>query len=130
MDKTIRNSFEQNLIDNGYKIFKNNFNNSIRGFQKKYTDEKGVKYFLNCYHYNYGEQIPNSSALKIDSYCWGAQFNLQNGKCNNTVDLHFSGKFIEDDYDTEISSLPLVEAFYETFFRNFNCEYYESNTGI
>jgi hypothetical protein len=52
MDTTIRNNFEQEMIDNGYKIFKSSFNNSLRGFQKKFTDKKGVKYFITVWHYN------------------------------------------------------------------------------
>ena len=46
VDKTINNSFEQELIDKGYKIFKDNWKNAIRGFQKKFTDEKGIRYFI------------------------------------------------------------------------------------
>ena len=46
MDTTIRNNFEQEMIDNGYKIFESSLNNSLRGFQKKFKDKKGVKYFI------------------------------------------------------------------------------------
>ena len=34
VDKTIYNSFEQELIDNGYRIFSSSIKSAIRGFQK------------------------------------------------------------------------------------------------
>ena len=58
VDKTIYNSFEQELIDNEYNIFKDYLKNSIRGFQKKFTDKNGIKYFITIYHYNFNKQIP------------------------------------------------------------------------
>lgn len=57
MDLNIRNKFEQSLIDEGYKIFTINYKNALRGFQKKVEDEKGVRYFINVYHYNHSEQL-------------------------------------------------------------------------
>ena len=117
----VRNSFEQELINSGYKTFKSYLNKSLRGFQKKYKDTKGIKYFLNCYHYNHGEQIPHSSAPNENSYHWEAQFNI--GK--NVVDINFGGIFIPDGWGNSLTTLKEVEDFYEQFFIKFNCDYYE-----
>jgi hypothetical protein len=43
VDTSINNSFEQELVDSGYKWFTDNWKNSIRGFQKRITDKKGTK---------------------------------------------------------------------------------------
>ena len=42
----IRNSFEQEMIDKGYKTFKSGFNNSLRGFQRRFDDDKGKDILL------------------------------------------------------------------------------------
>ena len=47
---------EQDLIDSGYKKFRNSgFNLSDYGYQKKFTDDKGVMYFINIWVYNYNK---------------------------------------------------------------------------
>lgn len=44
IDKNYNNEFELQIKELGYTWFKDNWKNSLRGFQKKFTDEKGIKY--------------------------------------------------------------------------------------
>lgn len=122
--KEIRNDFEQSLIDAGYKIYKDNLRQAIRLFQKAYRDELGVKYFLNVYHYNHGEQLPHTSAPNQDSYQFDAQFNLADNGKDNTIDVQFMGDFTENEWRDKTTLLD-AELFYERLFTSTGCKYYE-----
>lgn len=115
MDKTIRNSFEHGLIDNGYKIFKDSLRNSIRGFQKRYDDEHGKKYFINFYHYNHGEQIGGYAPFE-DTYYAEVQFEYD----NHIMNIGIGGNFTESEI-----TLPEVEKKIEDLFLFTNANYYE-----
>ena len=43
IDKSFNNEFEKQLEAAGYRWFRDMWKSSIRGFQKKFTDESGVK---------------------------------------------------------------------------------------
>jgi len=55
---------EQDLIDSGYKKFRNHgFNLSDYGYQKKFTDDKGVMYFITIWVYDYNKLQYSSTAI-------------------------------------------------------------------
>lgn len=128
--KQINNEFEQTLIDNGYRFFKDNLKNSIRGIQKKYTDEKGVKYFITGYHYNFAKQFPhildstNTESLKKDKYTFESQFIKEKEGKAETVNVSFSAEFLPNS-ERPASSLKEVEDFFEKIFKDFGFNYYE-----
>lgn len=78
----IRNEFEQSMIDQGYKVFKHNHKNAIRGFQKDIIDDKGIRYYITVYHYNHKEQLQLESVPSGDTYTANAQFNLDKATTN------------------------------------------------
>jgi hypothetical protein len=120
IDLKFNNSFEKQLEEAGYKWFKDNWKNSIRGFQKRFTDDKGIKYFINGYHYNFYKQHISEKALDIDKYTFDCQFNIG----DNVVDLQFSNDFLPNEF-RKITTLKEVEEFYEKFFIDNKCKYYE-----
>ena len=125
MDTTIRNNFEQEMIDNGYKIFKSSFNNSLRGFQKKFTDKKGVKYFITVWHYNHSEQLGLENLPKGDSYTADTQFRFNNGGKDNTCDIEYWGDVLPNEW-RPVTTLKDIEDFFETFWKKMKPDYYES----
>ena len=126
VDKTINNSFEQELIDNGYKIFKDNWKNSIRGFQKKFTDEKGIRYFINVYHYNYAKQIAGCNIEPVDTYSFDSQFRVDKNNKDACVDVTYSADMLPNKY-RPVTTLQEVERFFDEFFVKFNVDYYETS---
>lgn len=128
MDITeIRNEFEQQLIDRGYKFFADNWKNSLRGIQKRFIDEKGVKYFITGYHYNMGEQFPHKNAPNADKYTFTAQFRVDENTKDKTIDVDFSADFLPNEY-REVTGVEEMEDFFEQMFVNIKAEYYELNT--
>ncbi len=107
----INNSFEQEMIFRSYQIFQDNYKNAIRGFQRKISDGKGTKYFINIYHYNHRKQIGSPNIPEGDSYTASVQFDFGNATCNvdywGTINLHD------------------IEHFFETFWQKMKPEYYE-----
>jgi len=126
IDKEIRNSFEQELVDNGYNIFKSSFRNSIKGFQKRIKDEKGTKYFINIWHYNHAEQLERDDIKKEDTYMADSQFKFNKEGQDSTCDIQFTGDFLPNEH-REITTLKDIEDFFETFFRKMKPDYYERN---
>ena len=112
MKPQIRNKFEQSLLDNGYKIFSQNINSAIRGFQKRIIDDTGVKYFVTIYHYNHAEQLGRDDIPKEDSYTSESQFTFQEA----TSDLSYWEKDI---------SLEDIENFFSSFWESMKPDYYE-----
>jgi hypothetical protein len=125
MDTTIRNNFEQEMIDNGYKIFKSSFNNSLRGFQKKFTDKKGVKYFITIWHYNHSEQLGLENVPKGDSYTADTQFRFDNEGKDNTCNIEYWGDVLPNEW-RPVTTLKDIEDFFETFWKKMKPDYYES----
>lgn len=126
MDTTIRNNFEQEMIDKGYKIFKSSFNKSLRGFQKKFTDKKGVKYFITIWHYNYSEQLGLENLPKGDSYTADTQFRFDNEGKDNTCNIEYWGDVLPNEW-RPVTTLKDIEDFFETFWKKMKPDYYESN---
>ena len=125
MDTTIRNNFEQEMIDKGYRIFKSPFNNSLRGFQKKFTDKKGVKYFITVWHYNHSEQLGLENLPKGDSYTTDTQFRFDNGGKDNTCNIEYWGDVLPNEW-RPVTTLKDIENFFETFWKKMKPDYYES----
>lgn len=123
IDKSINNYFEKLLVDEGYNIFKSSFNNSIRGFQKKFTDDIGIKYFITIYHYNHGRQISTCNEYE-DSYIVEVQFRYDEDSKDNVIDVTFSGNFLHNKY-REPTSLKDAEEHIEKYWKTMNYEYYE-----
>ena len=126
MEKEIRNSFEQEMIDNGYKIFKSSFNNSLRGFQKRFDDKKGKKYFITIWHYNHSEQLGLENVPKGDSYTADTQFRFDNGGKDNTCNIEYWGDVLPNEWRA-VTTLKDIEDFFETFWKKMKPDYYESN---
>ena len=126
MDTTIRNNFEQEMIDNGYKIFESSFNNSLRGFQKKFKDKKGVKYFITVWHYNHSEQLGLENVPKGDSYTADTQFRFDNEGKDNTCNIKYWGDVLPNEW-RPVTTLKDIEDFFETFWKKMKPDYYESN---
>lgn len=121
IDKSYSNEFEKQLEVAGYKWFKDMLNNSLRGFQKRFTDEKGTKYFITGYHYNFGKIYPYVEDR--DEYSFDVQFRFR--EKDYVVDLRFSGTFLPNKWDRPISTLKDVEEFYEKAWRDMGADYYE-----
>jgi len=127
LDKTIYNSFEQELVDSGYKIFQSGFSHAIRGFQKRFDDEVGKKYFITIWHWNHGKQHPEwNNAPNKDSYEFDLQFRIDKEGKDLTVNLTITGKNLPDEYGQEIVSLKETEEFIEKTWRDMNAAYYET----
>jgi hypothetical protein len=131
--KKINNEFEQTLIDNGYKFFKDNWHNALRGIQKRFEDEKGIKYYITGYHHNYSIQYSDHQTLSsdnLDRYNFKVQFRYdkrevddKSGK-DQTIDVSFSADFVPNPY-RPLTSLKEVEDFFEKMFVDFKFDYYE-----
>ena len=127
VDKTIYNSFEQELIDSRYKIFKSVFNNSIRGFQKRFDNEIGKKYFITVWHWNHGKQHPEwENAPDKNTYEFDLQFKVNKYEKELTVNLTIWGKNLPDDYGENIISLKETEEFIDKTWNSMGCPYYET----
>lgn len=125
MDTTIRNNFEQEMIDNGYKIFKSSFNNSLRGFQKRFDNKKGKKYFITIWHYNHSEQLGLENLPKGDSYTADTQFRFDNEGKDNTCNIEYWGDVLPNEW-RPVTTLKDIENFFETFWKKMKPDYYES----
>ena len=130
---SFNNEFELQLEKAGYKWFKDNWKHSLRGFQKRFNDEKGIKYFITGYHYNHSEQLNRPDLKTKDSYTFDVQFILDdtrfegkervNGK-SQCIDIQFSADFLPNEY-RPVTSLQEVEEFYEKTWDNLGQPYYE-----
>ena len=126
MNFEIRNNFEQELINNGYKFFKDTWKGSIKGIQKKFTDENGTKYFITGYLYNLKEQHPDRDLPDGDKYTFTVQFGYdENGK-DITVDINYSADFVDNPW-RRLTTLKEVEEYFENIFIKTGAEYYEKN---
>lgn len=122
----IRNSFEQNMIDSGYKVFKSSFKSALRGFQKKFIDDHGIKYFITIWHYNHFEQLERPDVPNRNTYTADTQFRFTKGTVESTCNIEYWG-FIEPIKDSKIGLLTLkdIEIFFENAFNKLKPEYYE-----
>ena len=123
--KEIRNSFEQEMIDNGYSIFTSHFKEAIRGFQKRFDDEKGKKYFITIWHYNHAEQLGREDVPSKDSYTADSQFSFDKDSKDITCNIEYWGEVLPNEY-REITTLKDIEDFFENFWIKMKPDYYES----
>jgi hypothetical protein len=122
--KEIRNDFEQEMTDNGYEIFESNHKKAIRGFHKKITDKKGIKYFITIWHYNHAEQLNRDDVPKKDSYTADSQFRFDEYGKDTTCNVEFWGNMFPNEY-TKVTTLKDIEDFFENFFKKMKSDYYE-----
>src|SRR5690606_21186391 len=126
LDTSYSNEFELQLKEAGYKWFKDNWKNSLRAFQKKFTDEKGTKYFITGYHWNFGKQLNRTGIEDRDQYSFDVQFNIDKKGKYQTIDIIYSGDFLPNEY-RPVTTLKEVEDFYEKIWKDMNADYYELN---
>jgi hypothetical protein len=122
---TYDNKFEKQLEAAGYKWFEDHWKNSLRGFQKRFRDDKGTKYFITGYHWNFGVSYPDRAENR-DEYSFDVQFTIDKGGKSQTIDLKFGADFLPNDY-RPVSTLEEVEQFYENAWLQMGAEYYELN---
>lgn len=107
----------QILLANGYKRFPTNSINhplAVCGYQKRVEDDKGIKYFINAYEYNF-EDLHNYPGSKI-SYQFEEQFKLHDDEAVRVTYLYNKTKALKD-----------IEDWFENTFKNLSCIYYELN---
>ena len=121
---TFDNEFEKQLEAAGYHWFKDNWKNSLRGFQKRFRDDKGTKYFITGYHYNFGSVYPDRAENR-DQYSFDVQFRIERDGKDQTIDLRYSAEHLPNEWGRPIASLKEVEEFYEKAFNDFGADYYE-----
>lgn len=122
---TFDNEFEKQLEAAGYKWFEDNWKNSLRGFQKRFRDELGTKYFITGYHWNFGLVYPDRAEDR-DEYSFDVQFTVDKGGKSQTIDLRYSADMLPNQW-RPVTTLKEVEEFYEKAWKDFGAEYYELN---
>ena len=122
---TYDNKFEKQLEAAGYKWFEDHWKNSLRGFQKRFRDDKGTKYFITGYHWNFGVTYPDRAENR-DAYSFDVQFTIDKGGKSQTIDLRYGADFLPNDY-RPVTTLEEVEQFYENAWLQMGAEYYELN---
>ncbi len=67
---------EEILLENGYRKFLQEEGRVL--YQKKLTDEKGIKFYIDCYHdtFNFKQKDAPKSW-----WTFGIQFTLEDGNC-------------------------------------------------
>lgn len=121
---TYDNEFEKQLEEAGYKWFEDNWKNSLRGFQKRFRDDLGTKYFITGYHWNFGEKYPDME--NRDQYTFDVQFRINKDGKDQTIDLKYSADMLPNQW-RPVTTLKEVEQFYEKAFNDFGADYYELN---
>lgn len=124
IDKRFNNEFEKQLEKAGYKWFHDNWKSSLRGFQKRITDEKGTKYFITGYHYNFSKSYPERNLDNIDSYIFHGKFVIKKDGKEFIVNVEFRFDFV-DNLWCNIIILQDVEEFFEKTWNYMGAEYYE-----
>ena len=122
---TFDNEFEKQLEAAGYKWFEDNWKNSLRGFQKRFRDEHGTKYFITGYHWNFGKAYPDRAEDR-DEYSFDVQFIVDKGGKSQTIDLRYGADMLPNQW-RPVTTLKEVEEFYEKAWKDFGAEYYELN---
>ena len=125
IETTFNNEFEKQLEEAGYKWFEDNWKNSLRGFQKRFRDDLGTKYFITGYHWNFGLVYPDRAEDR-DQYSFDVQFIVDKGGKSQTIDLRYSADFLPNEWRS-VTTLKEVEQFYEKAWNDFGADYYELN---
>lgn len=92
------------LLQEGYKKF-NQPDGEPTLYQKKIKDDKGIKYFINCYHYNFPNMNMNT---------W--EFDMQTTSKAGTINTRL--------FNTEIN-IHQIEVFLECAWKDYGSNYYE-----
>lgn len=125
IDKTINNNFEQELIDDGYRFYKDNLYNSIRLIQKEFNDEVGVKYYISIYHYNFRRKFPNRTDVEdVDSYDCKCRYIIDKKGKHKSITVSFNAKFLPNKYNA-ITTKKEMENFFEGMFWYLKADYNE-----
>lgn len=127
VDKTIYNFFEQEMIDAGYKIFKSSIKQAIRGFQKRFDDEYGKKYFITIWHWNHKKQNPIWNCAERDTYECETQLNVDKNNKELTVDISVMANVLPDEFNegNNLTTLTDIEDFFEKTWNDMSKPYYE-----
>lgn len=103
---------KQDLLEAGYKPFKSKVKlYTDQGYQKRFDDEKGKRYFITVWEYDNREFQDRAPALPDFSYAPDSQFD-SNGV---TFDVNMIGA----------DSVEHMEAFFERTWSSMDCDYYE-----
>ena len=94
---------KEKLLKEGYRRFEQPSDEPTL-YQKKVSDRKGIKYFINCYHY--------FLQGKMDSWDYKLQIEIKAGTVN--IILFNTGVTIEE-----------LELFFESTWKNYGACYYE-----
>ena len=119
-----RMDFMSALLDNGYRYWEDKLKGSEGLYQKRVKDEKGTKYFLNVYHWDWTKYDPNT--VRPDSFTYDGQFRLDEEGKDNTINVSFGGDFLDNDH-TEVTTIEDAEKFFEDLFNKMKFDYYERN---
>ena len=126
--ESIHETIVKQMLESGYKEFNPNsiFVSSKKGYQKKFKDRYGIKYYVACYEYDWSihpEHVQNFHYHK--SWAFHGQFDLKDGRSFNfeTVGWYFS----ENQYGHKVNTIKDVEVFFESLWKKLNCERYDRN---
>ncbi len=104
----------EQLLEAGYKQFRVHHKEFCKvGYQKRFDDERGKKYFITIYEYDHRDLIAMGHTCPEFSYGPDCQFE--------TYGTTFDVKMLCDDSKT----VQDVEAFYERLWASMGCDYYE-----
>lgn len=98
---------KEKLLKEGYRRF-NQPDEEPTLYQKKVSDKKGIKYFINCYHYVF----PKGSAISE-----GWEFKLQTDTNFGTVNTTL--------FNIKEITIIQMEVFMECTWVNYGAKYYE-----
>lgn len=113
------------MVQAGFREFKPNgvFKpRASKAFQKKYTDEGGIKYFITCYEHDWSN-IPDHRRPYPKSWEFDGQFELEDGRTFNFETVGWF--FFPTQWGHKVCTLNDVEEFFEKMWRNMNCVHYE-----
>lgn len=101
---------QQQLTIAGYMLHRHDYHKILKGtellYQKKISDEKGIRYFINCWVYEKDGEL-----FKEDMPLFEVQFTMKDGeKC---------------DVEPFYKDIQQVEAFFDKLWKNMQFGYYE-----
>ncbi len=114
-------NFEQVLIENDYKEYKDVHSKCKKSFSKTFYDEKGKKYIVICEQYNHSNYLDRTLP---DSYSFNVQFRVYKKDKDQIINIEFSADMEENEWRTK-TNLEEVELFFENMFIATKADYYE-----
>lgn len=124
IDTSFNNEFEKQLEEAGYHWFTDHFKKSLRGFQKRITDENGTKYFITGYHWNLAKIFPEKEFIDKDTYSFEVQFTIDENEKAQGITIKFNAEFLSNDLNIPLTTLKEVEEFYEKMWNTLKPDYY------